>query len=66
MLVVESVGYFDGVNDVTRKVCKSELIPGIYYVYDEYDDGSQVRVLSNGNIQMTLLDAAELLEDVRQ
>ncbi len=67
MLVIEKVEYFNGVYDVTRKVCRSELIPGVYYVYDEYDDGSQERVLSkDGNIAMSLIDAAELLEDVRQ
>lgn len=67
MVVIEQVEYFNGVYDVTRKVCRSELIPGLYYVYDEYEDGSQERVLSKDKkISMSLLDAAELLEDVRQ
>lgn len=67
MVVIEQVEYFNGVYDVTRKVCRSELIPGLYYVYDEYEDGSQERVLSKDKkISMSLLDAAMLLEEVRQ
>lgn len=78
MLLVEEVGYFNGVRNVTRKLIRSELIPGIYYVYDEYECNSERKngicnwltqdpVLSkDGNYSMGLLEASELLEEVRQ
>lgn len=64
--LVDYVIFMEGDQVVVRGIM--EYIPGVYHVYDSYEDGHLERLLSPDgcHLAMALTEAAMLLEEVRQ